>query len=842
MVAHVVGESWIVLTHPAWLAAMLILPLPVLAAMLARRRGRRISALAVAGQCMVLAALAAAMARPKAAIGRWAKLPYLLLTDASGSVRGQGRPVPQAAFPAGATVERFDFADGLARSDTPIGPDATRIAPALNIIASRSRSGLAAAIIATDGRFTDDDWAGAAAKIAELGIDVFIVPMGAPPPDARIVAFTCRRLSGEQVEVTATVSANAPLKRTLTITRSGQDRPLGVRRLSLLADSPAAVRLTDTVAPDAAAEYSASLAGDAAVTENDSAATLVMPLRQVVAAAGFDHAVRPVLRRIKHPVTLIATGSLPTAPVGLARFSCVVVADATGSALTGDQRRALAEYVRRGGGLVLIGTGPHETPADESGPLNRILPLVANPFQRRPLHLAVLLDKSGSMAAPAGRTPGGATQIKFDLAAEAVLALKDHLTPRDTLTVIAFADRPGVVYDSGEAPGDFAALGKALKRVRPAGSTKVTPAIETALRRPAGDGRTTMLLIVSDLKTERFGPDEWAEAFRRASAELAVVAVRESALPETAPATETPLAALAELLDAPYVERDRLAGLAKTFAAMVRRGRGDVVRRKRTAVAVAAALFDTSLTALPDLEAYILTSARKDAETLARTAGGDPVLGVRRAGLGRCVCLAVPLSETENTAWADSPDVAKLIASAVRWGLRSANDPRFDAAVRRSGERLRITVSARSNGEPLNALSLVAKFVSGEHTNTSKFVQVAPGRYEAESDWPADLPAAVAVRACHGVALASRDENGSVVWRGSAGTMYPGEYRLLGTDLEGLRRLASLTGGRIVSAGRLGDMLGQSHRRRLTDLWPWLLGLALVGMLGEWCLVRISRR
>jgi hypothetical protein len=30
--------------------------------------------------------------------------------------------------------------------------------------------------------------------------------------------------------------------------------------------------------------------------------------------------------------------------------------------------------------------------------------------------------------------------------------------------------------------------------------------------------------------------------------------------------------------------------------------------------------------------------------------------------------------------------------------------------------------------------------------------------------------------------------------------------------------------------------------RRLTDLWPWLLGGALAVMLGEWCLTRLTRR
>jgi hypothetical protein len=70
---------------------------------------------------------------------------------------------------------------------------------------------------------------------------------------------------------------------------------------------------------------------------------------------------------------------------------------------------------------------------------------------------------------------------------------------------------------------------------------------------------------------------------------------------------------------------------------------------------------------------------------------------------------------------------------------------------------------------------------------------------------------------------------------------YPREYRLLGADWASLRRLAALTGGNIVPAERLAETLRRSYARRLTQLWPWLLSLALVVMLAEWVLTRITR-
>ncbi len=829
--------NWIILDSPAWLAAIPAAALPILLAWLGRRHGRRIPISAVAAQSLALALLVGALSRPQAVIGGRADLPYLMMTDASGSVRGQERTIRQSAFPAGAEVERFGFADGITRSQTPRA-DATCITPPLQMIASGGPNALGAAIIVTDGRFSDTDYSGAAQAVADLGVEVFVVPLDAPPADARITALTVGRSSETQAEITAAVSANAPLKRTLTITRRGRSEPLAVRQLSMTDNSPITIRITDSVGADAPAEYSARLTGDTVITENDSASALVLPVRQVIAAVGIGLSARPMLREIGHPITFISHDAMPADAAALCQFSGIIVADPTGSALSAGQRLALAEYVGAGGGLVLIGTGPHETPADRNDPLNRILPLAANPFQRRPLHLVVLLDKSGSMAQPTTRAAGGSSQIKFDLAAEAVAALKDHLTERDTLTVIAFSDRPDVVYDSGDSPGDFTALREATRRVRPSGSTRVTPAIETALSKAPPEGRRTMLLIVSDLKTEQFNAARWADAFRRADAGLAVVAIRADS-PVSTDADEAPLKTLTGLLNAPYVERDRLAGLAEVFAKLVRRGRGDVLRKGRTGVSVPSALFDTDLTALPDIDAYILSASGKQAEVLAFTAGGpngagDPILGIGRAGLGRSVCLAVPVCDTENTAWVGAPAAAKLIAAALGWSLRSTNDPRFDAVIKRDDARIEITLTARDKGSPLNGLELSVKLAagSGERTQTADFDQVAPGLYRACTDWPADLPAAAAVV----------DDKGAAVWRGSAGVLYPNEYRSLGADYESLRRLASLTGGRIVRAEQLGDVLKRSYRRRMTDLWPWMIAAALALMLGEWCLARITRR
>ena len=814
-------------TRPAALWALAAVALPALLAWRARLRRKRIPLMSVAAQTLAIAVAALALANPLADIGQRAKLPHMLAIDASASVRDQPTGPQRLGLPAAVRVERLTFAHGLGRADRPAKASATRLAPVLRMIASRGPSGLAGAIIATDGNFTDHDWPAAARAVAQSGVDLLIVPMDAPPGDARVAAFTAVRRGGTSVEIVVTVSANAVMQRTLTVSRTGRDQPLLVRPLALLGRGPATVRVTDALATDAAAEYTAALSADDAFGENDSAAAIVGPLERTVAAVGAPSELRSRLTSAAKAVRFLAPAELPTDAAALAELSCLVIFDSTGSALTATQRGAVARYVRSGGGLVMVGAGPHAKPADDRDPLNRVLPLSANPFQRRPLHLFVLLDRSGSMARPAAGA--SAQQIKFDLASEATAALADHLTDQDVLTVITFAGAAAVAYDSAPGAADFAALRRKLAAIRPRGSTKVIPAIDRALAQPPAAGRTPMLLVLSDLRTEGFDPAPLAEKFRRAAAKLAVVAIREAS--DETPAGEPPLKRLAEELGAPYRERNQLVGLAEVFAELVRRGRGEAIRKQPTPIVVTAPVFKTGLAELGQLDAYILAALRDRSELLARTTDGDPLLAIRRSGLGRSVSLAAPLTDDLNAAWARTAPAGKLISAAIDWAARGANDPRLDVRLVRRADEIRIAATVRADDKPVTDMTLTAAVWAADEVRTAPLDQVAPGRYEADLPCPADASATVEIRDASALAL----------WRGSSPVHYPPEFRRLGANVESLRRLAELTGGRIVSAGELAQHIRGRRRLTLSVLWPWLLAVALAIMLAEWSLTRITR-
>jgi hypothetical protein len=515
-------------------------------------------------------------------------------------------------------------------------------------------------------------------------------------------------------------------------------------------------------------------------------------------------------------------------------YTAVCLADATGTALTAAQRAALARYVQDGGGLVILGSGPCAGPADSDDPLNKAAPLVANPYQRRPLKVIVVLDASGSMGQEVIDEAGKAGGVrKFDVAVEAVQSLKQHLTPRDALTVIRFAETAALAYDSGAGPIDFGRLHAIDRRTAPAGSTKIKGALEMALGAVPGQGRDGLVLIVSDLETQDsdLPAADLAGQFRRAKLTVAAVV--------TSPDEQKQNASLLRFLEdlrADRIASERLTGLAELFGRYVRKARGEPVRRGAFTARGEGRVFGVADFSLP-LTAYLPSAMKSDAAVLVQV-GNDPVVAHRQRGLGKVVSIAVPVDGKDNAALGDSPALADLLARAVAWSARPEGDPRFSGQIvdRRRGRRL--TVTAADGAGPMDSLALTcaAARATGQEETPRSFPlrQTAPGRYEA------DLPPSAGPETLQ---VAAGD--GRVVWWTSPPHRAASEFAAVGADWEALRRLADLTGGRLLPAGRLGDLpahVKQASARHRIALWPWLLALAAAAMLADWCTARVLQR
>ncbi|HUU58849.1 MAG TPA: hypothetical protein VMZ50_04850, partial [Phycisphaerae bacterium] len=344
-------------------------------------------------------------------------------------------------------------------------------------------------------------------------------------------------------------------------------------------------------------------------------------------------------------------------------------------------------------------------------------------------------------------------------------------------------------------------------------------------------GLRGLVLLVSDLMAKEFDPQEIAARFRERKLSLAIVETKSSG--DSEPPGRS-LEKLAALLNAPRIRRETLAGLAEIFARFLRDARGEALRRGNFSVTAAPELFGRPLAGLPDLDAYLLAAPQREAEVLARV-GDDPILARRRVGLGRTVALVAPMDDREsNRVWRASPQWEALLAAATRWVLAPEPDPRFTGTLRRTAGKFHVTVEATDSTGPMNLLELTVATARGAEpagVAEAPLLQTAPGRYEAR------------IGAGTGpIALAVRDPAGRVVWRSAGASTCPPEFQGIGPDWENLRRLAELTGGRILAVADLPEAGRDLHARTYRPLWAYLLCAALGLMLLDWALTRVWAR
>ncbi len=803
---------------------------PVAIALWARRRGRSVPWIGVILQVLALLALIAGLMGARLPAADLRQRAVAVFSDVSASRTGASGATTMV-LPERLPRTDYVFADGVGQAGRPLDGGQTLVAGVLELLRSRADR-LAAAVVVTDGRFTDADrFAPVAAALAETGLPMFIVA-GAPlpAPDARVVDLTVRSAREGGVEVAATVTATEGMSVTLRITRAGQPDPLLVRPLTLLADDPVTIRIADTPSGDTPPLYRAEIVEADLLVGNNAMAALY-PSADAKVLWVTSEPDGPLLRdeQLVRMIKPVAPSDAPDTVNDFLRYSAVAVVDAGGNALSAAQRKALAQYVRIGGGLLLVGVGPHQAPADIKDPLNAVAPLLPSLYDRRKLAVTVILDASGSMGEiPAAAPAEGGGQRKIDLARQATLAMaRQQLVADDYLRVVTFSQFPSLRFEGRPTERGLAVMSRALSEVQPGGGTKVRPALAEALAAESPEGLDRLFIVLSDLQTEKFDPADWAGKFEAGKVTLATVATGR-------PADAAPLKVLTEQAGGSFVFKNDLAGLAEVFVDFLRAKRDDTLVRKAVGIEPVSSLFGLPAGDMPDLDAYLAVAKQPDAEILAVTAEQKPLIARRQVDLGRTVCLALPAEGRHNLSWRQSLPARRLVAAAVQWVRMPPGDPRFDARVRRKRDRATLMVTAGESDMPINALGLTGELnTRGGTPREIPLRQTAPGEYTGDLGRLGTEPCSVVVRddaddrVVHSLAIAGR---------------YAEEYSRLGVDRVALERLSALTGGRIVAPSQLPALIQRVHDKQYRELWPWLLGAALVLMLLEWLTIRLTRK
>lgn len=329
-------------------------------------------------------------------------------------------------------------------------------------------------VLMSDGNDNEGSTARAIAGLQQLHVPVDTIPLtGRSTGGLRLTAVSMPRTAytGEQIPIDLHIEA--PFAMNAEVSLSAEQKELGNSSV-MLQPGPNDVRVharIKTVGATAIEGRVNNISFEQAITLNRAKVLLASGdpaesdanLMKALSEAGFD-------------VTRVTTpGSLDESAVQL-----VVLNNLDLNNIPDKEKRNLAEYVRSGGGLMLIG-GEHQVYKEDKklDALDEALPAkLAPPKTPEGTCVALIIDKSSSME---GR--------KIELARLSAIGVVDHLRPIDTIGVLIFDNSFQWAVPMRKAE-DKALIKRLIVGIVPDGGTQIAPALNEAYRKVEASAAT----------------------------------------------------------------------------------------------------------------------------------------------------------------------------------------------------------------------------------------------------------------------------------------------------------------------------------------------------------------
>lgn len=882
-IVDVLAQRGITLTHPAllpWTALALAVPALAIVGLTDLPLPQRIVQVPVRALLVALLALAAAgphsvqvAPRPVQVIhlvDRSESVPDELLAAASAGVRStwSSQFAALTADPAAPVVSVLAFDGAVERLPWPPTPteastNPEHLPPPLRIERrprSAGRTDLAAAldralgmldgdsvphfVLWTDGIETDGDAASLLPTLRAAGVRVHAPALPALPQRAEVLIA--------RLELPAKIRANVPFPVAIQVqstgaatvrcaVSSGTQAPAAVAQTLSAGETRielGSLRLHQGGPAELEARCQVLQGGDRFETNNHLRARVIVQARpHVLYVEGAANQSQYLARALvdDFEVDVRPEAGLPRTLAGLRAYQAIVLSDvprvsAAGvPLLTDGDMHNLEAYVRKGGGLLVLGG---ENSLGSGGYQDSYLDKVVLPVrmdvestvQAPTIALMLCIDRSGSMAG-----------TKMELAKEAARATAEAMAPEDRIGVIAFDSEARTAVRLQRA-GNRYKIATDISRLTPSGGTHIYPALDQAYQALlAAQAKIKHVILLTDGQAPRSGIDALVRQMRRSGMTVSTVGVGTDV-------DRSLLETIADRGGGRSYFTDRPETLPRIFVRETHLIAGDSVVEKKVRARRAAGvgridlLRGVAIESAPALTGFLPSRKKPGAEEILATSTQQPLLVRWRLGLGKVSVWTSDLKNRWAGAWLDWPGYAVLARQMVTDLLQEELGTQVPVRLVRERDRLRISVDAIDEDEQyMQRLAGLAEVQDPTGVRIPlPLSEVAVGRYEGWLPLRALGPYDVLV-----TLRAAADKPVLASGRGTAIYPYPDEHRLPDPRTSALAELVAGTGGK--SGAKVRDWTddkGQKHSTR-KPLWPTLVVLALLVLLLDVALRRI---
>ncbi|NJN17880.1 MAG: VWA domain-containing protein [Oscillochloris sp.] len=571
--------------------------------------------------------------------------------------------------------------------------------------------------------------------------------------------------------------------------------------------------------------------GDTFGANNQGAATaLIAPPPRVLVVEGREGEALPLVAALQQAgveAERVLAERLPPQLSALEPYDGMVLVDVPATSLSVDQMAGVREFVRsEGRGLVAIGGRSSFTlGAYKDTPLEEVLPVQMDPPprpQRTDIALLLIVDRSASMTAAIGVS-------KFDMAKEAAILATESLQPNDRIGILAF--------DTGQLwVVPFQPIGEALSLAQiqeqiaalpSGGGTDIDLALRSglpALIEQPSSVRHAVLLTDGRSFTNNFaGYQQLVETARAQDVSLSTIAIGVDS-------DTVLLDQLARWGGGRYYYADQPEDIPRLTLLESEIARADLSVEEPVRAVLSQPhpmVRDFAPAELPQIDGYVAVTPRDGAEVILRAPAEDPLLAAWQYGLGRAVAWTPSAGPPWASQWLNWADYDRFWAQVVRYTLPAPDSGPLQVRLEQQTGGARLTVDVlRPGGEPLDLATVNARVTLPDGTLRSFDVrQSAPGRYTQDLVLSDSGPYVVSIVLVRDGQIQQREVG--YVQPVAAEYVLSEQPRDAGVTL--LRNLAEATGGAVLEPLAQIDPAidAEAPAPEATDLWPWLLGLAL---------------
>lgn len=714
-------------------------------------------------------------------------------------------------------------------------------------------------LLVSDGNSTGGDAIEAASLASAAGIPVDVVPVRFSHEREVVVdrlASPARVREGQAFDLRLAIRATHPVAGRVSVRQNGLpvdldpasngeslrvelDAGANLVAIPAVADGTGAQRFEVRFEPDAAA--------DDAVEANNVGATVTFVggagrVAVIEPAAGTESAafLEALRRGGIEAESVTPDGAMQRGIAWLAGQDAVFLMNVPRWSVDNALDRDLHAYAHDlGGGLVMVG-GPESFGAGgwNGSEVAKAMPVRMDPPQTRMLlrvSVALVIDRSGSMAAPVANT----AQSQQEMANAAAMAGLRSLSRADEACVIAFDTRADLVVPRGPI-GDMRGFEPAVRGIAPGGGTDQFAGMELALAElKRSRAQTKHMVVLTDGQTQGT-PEEGTElalAAKAAGITISTIGIGDGAndqlLRTIARVGGGRFHAIKSFETSRKLPQVFIREVATEGRALIEEGRFEPAMVPLAGGPLA------GIDRLPPVRGYVIVAPREGLSQVGAAVrtkdGADPFIAWHNYGIGRGVALAGDLTARWAAEWRGWGGFQPFCERLARWTMRPADDRSIEPSIDLEGElaTLRVTLSP---DRVATASRVDGRLVSpGGEVRTLAMRQVAPTRFEASfeaAEAGAYLASVVAVRGGDDGAVRASSAHASL------SVPYPREFRAVRDDAAALSAIADRSGGRVIEVGQLPavdlfDRSGLAPSKELRLVWDLLAIAAAVVLVAD---------